>query len=235
MKFSYDLHTHSCLSPCGSDDMTPNNLVNMAALGGLDILAVSDHNSAKNLPAASRVAEEAGILLVPAIEACTSEEVHVLCLFASLEGALSFGEEIYRFLPPIANKPDFFGNQLILDENDERIGTEPLLLINALTIGIEKLISLTARLGGLAIPAHVNKQSNSIIANLGFIPPEYGFSCIEVNPPDDRVAFDGMRISDSDAHSLERIHEPEFYLELPERSAQAVIDCLKGSSAQVPT
>lgn len=228
MKYSYDLHIHSCLSPCGDNDMTPNNIVNMAMLLGLDILAVSDHNSCKNLPAIAKLAEQNGLLLIPAMEACTSEEVHMLCLFASLEDALAFDEAIYPYLPAIENRPDIFGDQLILDEEDAIIGREPKLLINALTIGIPALCQLADQHGGIALPAHVNKSANSILANLGFLPPEYGFTAIECNPPDDSIPFAGRRITDSDAHYLEDIHEPEYFLELPEKSAPALIAYLKG-------
>ena len=233
MRVSYDLHIHSCLSPCGSDDMTPNNIVNMAALLGTDVIAVSDHNSSRNLPAVCAAATKlspAGqeLLVVPAVEACTSEEVHMLCLFETLEGALAFGNEIYRFLPPISNQTDVFGNQLILNEADELIGVEERLLINALTLGIEKLIPLAAEYGGVAIPAHANKRANSIVANLGFIPPEYGFAAIEVNPPDDSLAFVGRRISDSDAHDLEHMREPSFFMEIAEKTPKCVVNYLRG-------
>jgi PHP family Zn ribbon phosphoesterase len=229
MKLSYDLHMHSCLSPCGDGDMTPNNIVNMALLLGLDAIALSDHNSCKNLPAVSRLAEESGLLVLPAMEACTSEEVHVLCYFPTLESALAFDEELYTALPDFPNQPDIFGEQLILNERDEIIGSEPKLLINALTWDIEKLIHKTGQYGGIALPAHVNKRANSILANLGFIPEEYGFACIEVNPPDETVDFSGRRISDSDAHYLEQIHEPEFFLDLPEKSIAAFLDYFQGN------
>lgn len=229
MKLSYDFHIHSCLSPCGDNDMTPNNIVNMASLLGLDMIAVSDHNSCKNLPAVLKVAESCGMLAVPAMEACTSEEVHMLCFFESLEAAMAFDEAVYPCLPAIPNRPDIFGDQLILNERDEIVGREPLLLINALTIGIAELCSLAASFGGIALPAHVNKPANSIIANLGSIPGEYRFSCIECNPPDDSIPFWGRRITDSDAHYLEQIHEPVNCLELPERTARAVLAYLKGT------
>lgn len=228
MRLSYDLHMHSCLSPCGSEDMTPNNLVNMAALLGLDLIALTDHNSARNLPAACRVAEACGVTVVPGVEACTSEEVHMLCLFETLEGALGFGEEIYKYLPPIRNKPEIFGEQMVRNEQDEPVDEEPLLLINALTLSIDRLLPLAREYGGEAIPAHANKSTTSIMSSLGFIPPDYGFACIELNPPDERFAFQGRWISDSDAHYLEQIHEPEFFLELPEKSPRAVVDYIRG-------
>lgn len=228
MKISYDLHLHSCLSPCGDNDMTPNNIVNMALLLGLDAIALSDHNSARNLPAVCKLAEGSGLIVVPAIEACTSEEVHMLCLFPELPAALAFGEAIYPFLPDIDNQVEIFGDQLVMDENDEVVDTEPKLLINALSLSIERLVGLAAEHKGVAIPAHVNKNANSILANLGFIPPEYHFPCIEVNPPDPSIPFEGRRITDSDAHYLEHIHEPVNFIDVAERSARGVVEYVMG-------
>lgn len=227
MKISYDLHIHSCLSPCGSNDMTPNNIVNMAMLLGLDMIAVSDHNSCLNLPAVFKVANECGLTVVPAMEVCTSEEVHILCLMDNLSSMLDFSDEIYKFLPSFKNKTDIFGEQLILDENDNTISIEDKLLINALTISIDKLIPIVSSYNGIAIPAHVDKNSNSILSNLGFIPPEYGFTCIELKKIDSKVDFNGKRISNSDAHYLEQINEPVNFIDLPDKSAKALISYLK--------
>lgn len=207
--------------------MTPNNIVNMASLLNLDIIAVSDHNTAKNLPAIFSVASCAGITIVPAIEVCTSEEVHILCLLEALEDALSFGEEIYQYLPNIKNDEAVFGEQLILDENDCIIGSEDRLLINALTIGIDKLLRLIKSYNAIAVPAHVDKSSNSIISNLGYIPDEYEFSSIEVKNPLSNIDFNGKRISNSDAHYLENINEPTNFVDLPKKSVHELIKFLK--------
>ena len=94
--YTYDLHIHSCLSPCGDNEMTPNNLVGMAAVMGLDIIAITDHNTCKNAPAVLKAAEEAGILAIPGMELCTAEEAHVVCLFETLEGAMDFDSYIYN-------------------------------------------------------------------------------------------------------------------------------------------
>lgn len=230
MKISYDLHIHSCLSPCGDNDMTPNNIVNMASLLGLDVIAVSDHNSALNLPAVFKAAEKIEgkkPLIIPAIEVCTSEEIHLLCLFYSLEQGLEFSNIIHEFLPDIKNDSKVFGDQLILDENDEVIGIEDKLLINAASIGVEKLLSYAKKLDFLVIPAHVDKNANSIIASLGFIPEEYGFSCIEVKNPENKIDFKGRIITDSDAHYLEHISECEHFLEVDSFSVNGIIDLLK--------
>lgn len=99
MNVYYDLHMHSCLSPCGADDMTPNNLVNMAALAGLQVIAVADHNTTKNVPAATKVGQQVGVLVVPAMELTTKEDIHVLCLLPDLDAAEAFREYVYARLP----------------------------------------------------------------------------------------------------------------------------------------
>ena len=119
MLTQYDLHIHSCLSPCGEEEMTPNNIVGMAQILELPVIAVADHNTARQLPAIKKLADEAGILLVPAIEVTTAEEAHVLSLFPDVETALKMSDELYAALPPIKNKPDIFGHQWVMDENDE--------------------------------------------------------------------------------------------------------------------
>ena len=104
-RYRYDLHTHSCLSPCVDNDMTPNNLVNMAALLGCEILAVTDHNTCRNAPAAVRVGEAAGVLVIPGMELCTAEEAHVVCLFETVEAALAFDEYVAAHTMHIPNRP----------------------------------------------------------------------------------------------------------------------------------
>ena len=106
MKGYYDLHVHSCLSPCGDEEMTPGNIVGMAQILGLSILAVADHNTARQLPAVDALCREAGILFVPGIEISAAEEAHILCLFPDLPSALAMGEEAYAALPPVKNRPD---------------------------------------------------------------------------------------------------------------------------------
>lgn len=227
MKLYYDLHMHSCLSPCGDRDMTPNNIVNMSLLKELDVIALSDHNSAKNIQAVRKVAEGTGLLVIPAIEVCTMEEVHILCLFYSFEQCEAFGKYLYDLLPPVMNQPDIFGEQWVMNEQDEVVGSVDKLLINAANLSIDRLLSVLPEYDGFAIPAHVDKSSYSIIANLGFLPPEYGFPCIEVKNPPFSGDFSGKIITNSDAHYLEHIAERERFLEVPEKTIRAVIDTLR--------
>ena len=108
---SYDLHIHSCLSPCGDDDMTPANIVGMAMIKGLDLIAVTDHNSCKNCPAVLTMAEAYGLTALPGMELTTSEEVHVVCLFADLKDALAFDEYVYSHLMAVPNNEKIFGKR----------------------------------------------------------------------------------------------------------------------------
>ena len=135
----YDLHIHSCLSPCGDNDMTVNNIVNMALLKGLKLIALTDHNSSKNCPAFMKAAEAAGIRALPGMEINTSEEIHAVCLFPKLENAMAFDEYVYSTLPSIKNRPEIFGDQLLCDEEDNTIGQVEKLLINASGISFSEL------------------------------------------------------------------------------------------------
>lgn len=227
MRLYYDLHMHSCLSPCGDTDMTPNNIVNMSLLKELDVIALSDHNTARNITAVRQAANGTPLLVVPAIEVCTSEEVHMLCLFEDFDACCAFGEYVYDAMPPVLNQPDIFGEQVIMNAMDEPDGTLDKLLINAADISIDRLLALLPDYCGFAVPAHVDKSANSIISNLGFIPPDYGFPCIEVKNPPYECGFDGNVITNSDAHYLEHISEREHFIEAEEKSIACILHTLK--------
>ena len=160
MKLYYDFHIHSCLSPCGDKDMTPNNIVNFAKIMGYDVIALTDHNTALNCPAVAFLAEENGITFIPGMELCTSEEVHIVCLFYTLEDALKFSEYVKSTMPPIKNKPSVFGEQLICDENDNVIGQENILLVTASGISTEKVVKKVAEYNGICYPAHIDRSSS---------------------------------------------------------------------------
>ena len=172
MNIAVDLHMHSCLSPCGDELMTPNNIVNMAKLKGLDAIAVCDHNTARHLPAIAAVAREVDLTLLPGMELTTAEEVHLLAYFRDVDAALEFSDYIYQYLPPIPNRPEFFGEQLQLDDEDEPVATEPRLLLTALELGLDELVAGINRAGGLAVPAHINRGANGLLVNLGMLPAE---------------------------------------------------------------
>lgn len=216
----YDLHLHSCLSPCGDDDMTPANIVGMAAVKGLDVIALTDHNSCKNCPAAVFHGHSYGVIVIPGMELCTAEEVHVICLFETLENALAFDQYVYEHLLPIRNKEDIFGKQQIMNEEDEVTGTVENLLINATDIPFDEVVPLAASYGGIAYPAHVDKTSTSLLSNLGFVPPDSTFTCAEIHDlknlhkiqKEHPYFLNCNIVSSSDAHYLEDIREPEYQI-----------------------
>ena len=231
---TYDLHIHSCLSPCGDDDMTPANIAGMAALKGLEAVALTDHNTCRNCPAFMAAAREYGVLAVPGMEINPSEEVHAVCLFPNLEAALCFDSYVYGKLIRFPNNEAIFGKQQIYNEQDQVCGTEPNLLINATEISFDGLWELVRSYGGVMFPAHVDKTANSLIANLGFIPPDSRFRTAEVKDlkklhqlQKDNPYLDKCRIiSNSDAHYLEHMNEPELTLQVEEKTVQGIIDAL---------
>ena len=136
-RYYYDFHIHSCLSPCADNDMTPANIAGMATLAGLNIVALTDHNTTKNCPAFFKAAKQNGIIAVAGMELTTAEDIHIVCLFEKLSEALSFGEEIEKHRIRIKNRPDIFGDQLIVDEDikkSEHIGVHPCINTSTLKI-----------------------------------------------------------------------------------------------------
>ena len=219
-----DLHIHSCLSPCGDNDMTPGNIVGMATLNGLQIVALTDHNSVKNCPAFFKIAKAYGIIAVAGVELTTSEDVHVVCLFRDLESAMAFGDYIETKRIRIKNEPEIFGEQLIMDENDEIVDREEYLLLNALDLSIDEAFDEVISRGGVCFPAHIDRSANGIISMLGDFPPEPRFTAFELNDASSIDEYlekypilsvrDLRYVASSDAHYLTDISEHGFEIEL---------------------
>lgn len=231
MKYAVDLHIHTALSPCADKDMTPNNIVNMAILKGLDAIAVTDHNSGANLRAISICAQKNGLVFIPGIEVETSEEIHVVCLMPDLGSMSGLQSAVQQALPLIDNRPEIFGRQFIMDENDDITGEEPRMLLAATRLTLDEVVRLVRDLGGAAIPAHTDRSSYSILSNLGFVPEELDIRYLEISRDCDEARFRAMHpeldiyrsIRSSDAHYLGDILERESMLELDELSAEAII------------
>jgi PHP family Zn ribbon phosphoesterase len=220
LKFYYDLHIHSTLSPCGDDDNTPNNIVGMASLCGLNILALTDHNSAQNCPAFFQAAKKYNIIPIAGMELTTAEDIHVICLFEELSGALEFDSYVNNHRCKIKNRPEIFGHQTIFDEMDEPIGEIEDLLINASDISCDKVAEIVASFGGICYPAHIDRDANGIIAILGTL-PECGFKFYEIHDGDKigqysdlySIPKDRLVIS-SDAHRLTEMRDKENFIDL---------------------
>ncbi len=232
MKYYYDLHLHSCLSPCGSEDMTPANLAAMCALAGLDIVALTDHNTTRNCPPFCRAAAGHGLLALAGMELCTQEDIHVVCLFPSPEEAAPFDAYVSDHLSPMQNQPDLFGPQIQMGDEDEVLGEDTRFLAGSTDIPVYQVAQLVAQFGGVAIPAHIDRPSYSLLGVLGLWDPELAFPTAELShncPPDfiQRPDLSGLRfITGSDAHYLEQVWGAEHSMDLPERSPQAVLHWL---------
>ncbi len=235
MKLAYDFHIHSCLSPCGDNDMTPNNIAGMAFLNGLQAIALADHNTCRNCTALKKAAKQYGIIVLYGMELTTMEEVHVLCLFPDEESATKWDSFVYSKLNKIKNKPHIFGEQILLDETDVELGREENLLINATNISFDDVFGPVEALGGIAIPAHVDKNANSLIANLGFVPPDATFTVAELK----NLSNSGQLlanhpyfkkcglISNSDAHYLTDINDAKNFIEVEELTSHSILKALK--------
>ena len=215
--------------------MTPANLVGMAMLNGLHVIALTDHNTCKNCPAALAHGENYGITVIPGMELTTEEEIHVVCLFASLDDALAFDEEVYSRLLPVPNREDIFGKQQIMNEEDEVVGNVENLLINATDISFDDAFPLVESYHGIAYPAHVDKKTTSLLSNLGFVPPESTFTCAEFHSFEnlhrirrEHPYFEHCKvICCSDAHYLQDIHEAEYQLYARSSSRADILEALR--------
>lgn len=233
MRLAFELHMHSCLSPCGSGDSTPANLAAMCALAGLNVVALTDHNAVGNCGAFLEAGKENGLLAIPGMELTTAEEAHVVCLFPTPEGAEAFGEYVRGKLPPIPNNPHKFGPQVLMDAGDGVLGEETALLMGAADIGIYQVPKLMDSFGGFAFPAHIDRPSFSLLASLGLWDPNMGFTMAEVSsrcPPGlfDRPDLKGVpHITNCDAHCLDQIPDAHQYMDLSEATPQAVLEWLR--------
>ena len=225
-----DLHIHSCLSPCAEEDMTPANICGMAHIKGLDAIAVTDHNSARSLPYVKEAADYYGLILLPGIEVTTREEVHLLGYFPTVEAAVEAGELFSSHLPPMPNRPEFFGHQYIRNTDDEVVDEETRMLIGATDLPLSKCTAIIRRMGGAAVPAHINRGSNGLLVNLGMMPLEPAFPVVEVSPElpmDPAVVVDRMTLRSSDAHRLGSILEPVFDLPVDRFSLGGLFERVK--------
>jgi 3',5'-nucleoside bisphosphate phosphatase len=212
-EFHADLHIHSCLSPCASLDLSPRNIVDRAKIQGLDVIAVTDHHTVGNIQVVMRLGEKAGLAVIPGMEVQSREEIHFVTLFPDWPSAAAWAEEVKRQLPEIPNDPQAFGDQPIVDEEGTILGFESRLLLSSLFLPAEEILRRVARQGGLAIPAHFDRASFSLISQLGFIPPDMRLEALEISRPRNRAfrraGGDASQtlplIAGSDAHRPEEI------------------------------
>ena len=222
-KYTYDLHLHSCLSPCAENDNTPNNLAGMGALSGLQVMALTDHNTCRNCPPFFAACKRYGIVPVPGMELTTAEDIHVVCLFPTLEDALAFNEEIDARRIRYRNRKDIFGEQLLVDEQDEVVGEEPDFLSNATTVSLDEAPGIVGKYHGVCYPAHIDRQANGLLSVLGAFPEKPVFTAAELHFMKNRDPYRdlyGLRdlhlLVSSDAHYLGDIRDENDVIEIPD-------------------
>ena len=219
-----DLHLHTVLSACAEVEMIPPLIVRQARRLGLGLLAVTDHNASGNAAALIEAAAGSDLAVLPGMELQTREEVHLLCLFGALEPSLAWQEEVWRLLPPLENKEEFFGPQYVVDATGQWLRTEGRLLQVSAALSLEEAVAGVHRLGGLAIPAHVDRPSFSLLANLGLVPRGLAADALEVTArwrpeeglrtwPDLKdwtliVGGDAHRLDEMQGRTLLKIAEP---------------------------
>ena len=214
-----DLHNHSCLSPCGSLELSPRHLLEVGASKGLKLMALTDHNSSLNCPAFAKLSHQYGIIPIFGLEATTNEEIHVLCLFTSLEASMAFSEYAYSILTPFLNNPERTGDQVYVDEDNNIEGEVEYYLVNPLNISIDNIGAKVIEYGGIVIPAHVDRPAFSMTSQLGTLVsgPWTAIECVRIPP-----AFNGSLLNtlgyplttSSDAHYSEHIARRPFELDV---------------------
>ena len=221
-RYYYDLHIHSCLSPCADNDMTPANIAGTATLAGIQIMALTDHNSVKNCPAFFKACKAYGVIPIAGMELTTAEDIHVVCLFEELGKALEFGEEVDSRRIKIPNRTDIFGDQFIMGEGENIIGTDEFMLPNATEITIDEAPKIVKKYGGISYPAHIDRQANGIVAVLGTFPDHPKFSCYELHDKEKQreleekfpILADKQLVVSSDAHYLWDIRDADCFFDL---------------------
>jgi PHP family Zn ribbon phosphoesterase len=226
-RFKADLHNHSCLSPCGSLELSPGVLASRAKELGIDMLALTDHNNTRNLPAFEEVCRSAGIKPLFGTEVTSSEEVHVLCLFDQLDQAMEFGRYIEFLLPDIPNMPDIFGDQVIVDAKENVLDFFENNLLSATSISFEDLVEEVLSRDGLVIPAHIDRMAFSAVSQLGFL-PDLPYSAVEVlSYPTRYETYGNTIITDSDAHEVDQIGQRSFTFTAQECSYRGLKEALE--------
>ncbi len=235
-RFIADLHIHSCLSPCAELDMTPRRIIDTAVARGIDIIAISDHNSAENLETTMRIAQNKDITVLPAMEIASYEEAHILAFFGSVEHAATMQDIVYGSLPEGVNDERYTGYQLIVNEADEIITFNKRLLINATSLSIKDLVDAIHSMGGLAVAGHIDREIFSVISQLGFISDDMAFDALEISCNTEKSRAEAVFkeyarfpwITSSDAHNLQDIGRRTTAFFLEEASFDEIARAFKG-------
>lgn len=234
-----DLHIHSCLSPCGEEEMRPRALVNRAKARGLDMIAICDHNSAENTAAFISAGDAGGLKVLPGMEVTSKEEIHLIALFDAQENCAALQNLIYQNLPG-ENVEEVFGPQTVVNEKDETVGVNRRMLIGATLLPFEQIVSVIHSLEGVAIASHIDRQVFSLVGQLGFIPEGIPLDGLEISPrtskQEAKNRFHSYQhysfVWFSDAHCLEDIGKSTTPFLLKETTSKEVKMALHGEEGR---
>ncbi|MDR2542797.1 MAG: PHP domain-containing protein [Treponema sp.] len=239
-----DFHNHSCLSPCGSLELSPRRLLELGAARGLQLMALTDHNSSLNCPAFAKLSPRYGIIPIFGMEATTNEEIHVLCLFTNLEACMAFNDFAYSILTPFLNNPNKTGDQVYVDEDDNIKGEVKYYLINSIDLSIDNIGAKVMEFGGIVIPAHADRVAFSMTSQFGVIVdgPWAAIECVRIPPTKNGFALNTLGYPltiSSDAHFPEHVGRRPFKLdvtaeELLAGGNEANMDVLKSALGRRP-
>ena len=211
-----DFHNHTCLSPCGSLDQPPSVLARVARQRGLYLVAITDHNSARNAPAFQECARREGLMALYGMEVTSAEDVHIVCVFATVDEALDFGIFVAAHQPLVPYDPDKLGDQVVVDADDNVLDMPEHYLGVALDLDFGAVCNAAANRNALVIPAHIDREAYGALAHLGFL-PEGPYTAIEMVAPSRRTSeYPYTIITGSDAHYPQHIGRRSFGLELPD-------------------
>ena len=227
MKF--DLHIHSCLSPCAALEMSPGEIVARAVAAGMGGIALTDHQSARNAPAIAECARRAQLACLFGLEVCTAEEVHTLALFDTTEQALAMTEWVYAAMPKRVNDPDTFGDQPVVTWDDDIVELEWRILAMGCRKTIPEVSAKCHALGGLYLAAHIDRSAFSVFSQLGGIPGDGQFDAVELSRTADETVWlpraAGYAVTrSSDAHNLDDVARVWTEAEIPAFTVAALKD-----------
>ncbi|MDI3525300.1 MAG: 3,5-nucleoside bisphosphate phosphatase [Candidatus Atribacteria bacterium] len=228
-----DLHIHSVLSPCAQREMLPHCIVFEALQKKLDVIAVTDHNACENVGLTMELGQRFGLWVVPGIEVESKEEIHLLCFFPTLELLTLFNREVDANLSRIPINEEIWGEEWVIDEEGAIKAKKEYLLTYPTQLSAEELITLARKYQGFVVPSHIDRASYSVLANLGFIPREWGIETVEISSWQKAETLRGninlgeyVLVSFSDAHSLSEIGRTFTLLEIQKRDWTSLLQAL---------
>lgn len=238
-QFRADLHVHTVLSPCAEVEMIPPLIVETALDMGISLIAITDHNATANINAVQKAAIGTPLAVLPGMELQTKEDVHFLCLFDRTDQIDVFQQIINSTLPNLRNNDEAFGAQFVVDESGDFIRNEERLLATSSSLTVNDAFKIVSELGGLFIPAHINRKTFGLIENLGFIPPDIPFVAVEISrhitPDEARLKFPSVKkipiIQNGDVHRLDEFLGT-LHLLIKEPTIAEIILALRGESGR---